>query len=179
MIVLVIGGSGSGKSEYAERLAVHLAGQAPRYYLATMQVWDEECQKRVERHRKQRADRGFATVECPMCLAELSPAVLDKSGTILLEDLGNLAANELYAPGADLESAQRAVLAGIRHLAACSRHLVLVSNEVGTGGCEYEGETDRYLRLLGLLHQQLAHIADGVCEVTAGLPRYYKGRNPL
>lgn len=179
MIVLVIGGSGSGKSEYAERLAVYLAGQDPRYYLATMQIWDEECRARIKRHRKQRAGRGFDTVECPMRLANLSAAVLDKSGTILLEDLGNLAANELYAPGADLESAQKAVLEGIQHLAACSRHLILVSNEVGTGGCEYEGETDRYLRLLGFLHQQLARMADGVCEVTAGLPRYYKGRNPL
>ena len=41
MLTLVIGGAASGKSTYAEHLAVQSGG--PRYYLATMQVWDAEC----------------------------------------------------------------------------------------------------------------------------------------
>lgn len=178
MTVLVIGGSGSGKSAYAEQLALHLAGQAPRFYLATMQVWDEECQARIRRHRAQRAGRDFVTLERPRDLAALSEKALDKSGTILLEDLGNLAANELYSPGADSRSARQNILAGIRHLALHSRHLVVVSNEVGTGGLDYGGETQRYLRLLGQLHQEIGRQADAVCEVTGGLPLYYKGGEP-
>ena len=45
MLTLVIGGAASGKSAYAEHLAVQSGG--PRYYLATMQVWDAECAARV------------------------------------------------------------------------------------------------------------------------------------
>lgn len=50
MIALVIGGSGSGKSAYAEQMAVKAAGNGSLYYVATMQVYDEEGKKKVERH---------------------------------------------------------------------------------------------------------------------------------
>mgnify|MGYP002240818348 CR=1 FL=1 len=63
MLTLVIGGAASGKSAYAEHLAVQSGG--PRYYLATMQVWDAECAARVAKHRAMRAQKQFATVECP------------------------------------------------------------------------------------------------------------------
>lgn len=179
MQFLIIGGAGSGKSEYAERLALRLADKAPRIYLATMQVWDAECRARVERHRHQRAGRGFATVERPRYLAGIPEQALDSSGTILLEDLGNLAANELYAPGAAAQAAERSILNGVAYLAQKSRHLILVSNEVGTGGTAYSGDTECYLRLLGRLHQQLAKQVDYVCEVIGGIPLYYKGRNPV
>ena len=50
MIALVIGGSGSGKSAYAEQMAVNAAGNGSLYYVATMQVYDEEGKKKVEPH---------------------------------------------------------------------------------------------------------------------------------
>lgn len=179
MFVLVIGGAGSGKSAYAEQLAVALAGNAPKAYLATMQVWDAECRARIVRHRNQRAGKSFRTVECSNNLSGLEAPILDRCGTILLEDLGNLAANELYAPGADLKSVWCSIVHGVEHLMAVSRHLVIVSNEIGIGSADYAEDTVRYLRLLARLHRDLALRADAVCEVTAGLPFYYKGRNPL
>ena len=66
MLTLVLGGAASGKSEYAESLVLRTTG--PRYYLATMQVWDAECAARVEKHRKMRAAKQFETVECPLHL---------------------------------------------------------------------------------------------------------------
>lgn len=179
MLTLVIGGSGSGKSEYAEQLALCLSGEAPRFYLATMQIWDDECRARVERHRQQRAGRGFTTVECPRNLSRVETTALDTCGTILLEDLGNLAANELYAPGGNLHTAATAILTGIEHLRASVRHLIIVSNEVCAGGADYVGDTEQYLCLLGRLHQRIARRADAVCEVVGGLPFYYKGRNSI
>lgn len=176
MLALVIGGAGSGKSAWAEQLTKRLAGQSPRYYLATMQVWDKECEARVLRHRRQRAGGGYQTLEQPRDLAAIAPQDLVAGSTILLEDLGNLTANELYALGADAASAQKAVWEGIRHLTAHCRHLVIVSNEVGTGGSDYAGETDLYLRVLGRLHRKLAREADAVWEVVAGVPVCYKGR---
>ena len=72
MLTLVLGGAASGKSEYAEALVLRCG--LPRYYLATMQVWDAECAARVEKHHKMRAahlaadrDKG-APVQMPLCL---------------------------------------------------------------------------------------------------------------
>ena len=93
MLTLVLGGAASGKSEYAESLVLRCG--LPRYYLATMQVWDAECIARVEKHRKMRAAKQFETLECPL---HLETVHLPRRGTALLEDLGNLTANELYDP---------------------------------------------------------------------------------
>ena len=68
MIVLVTGGSGCGKSTWAEKLIASAPG-GNRFYIATMQARDGESVRRVERHRAQRAGLGFATVECGKDLA--------------------------------------------------------------------------------------------------------------
>ena len=169
MLTLVLGGAASGKSEYAERLLAQ--GALPRWYIATMQVWDEECAARVRRHRAQRAGKGFATLECPRNLAAL---VLPRRGDALLEDLGNLAANELYGPGGGDEAAVRAVLEGVARLDAQCGRLAVVSNEVFSGGAEYEGDTLRYLRVLARCNNALAARAGAVCRVVCGIPVYYK-----
>ena len=106
MLTLVLGGAASGKSGYAESLVLKTA--LPRYYIATMQVWDAECAARVEKHRRMRAAKQFETVECPLHLENIR---LPARGTALLEDLGNLTANELYDPagaGENADPAERA-----------------------------------------------------------------------
>lgn len=70
MFLVVTGGSGSGKSEYAERRVLEL-GPGHRIYVATMQCFDEESQKRVQRHRRMRAGKGFVTLERPLDLKGL------------------------------------------------------------------------------------------------------------
>ena len=170
---LVVGGAASGKSAYAEHLAVQSGG--PRYYLATMQVWDAECAARVAKHRAMRAQKQFATVECPQNLHFVR---LPQQGTALLEDLGNLAANELYRPdGSCLPPKQAAekMLAGIEAIAAQCNHLIIVSNEVFSGGADYAGETDLYLQALAMVNNAVAAKANAVCRVVCGLPVYYKG----
>ena len=71
MLTLVLGGSASGKSEYAEQLVLE-AGAGPRFYIATMEPYDEECLRRISRHRAMRASKGFETLECPRGLAGLA-----------------------------------------------------------------------------------------------------------
>ena len=176
MLTLVIGGAASGKSAYAEHLAVQSGG--PRYYLATMQVWDAECAARVAKHRAMRAQKQFATVECPQ---NLHLVRLPQQGTALLEDLGNLAANELYRPdGSCLPPKQAAekMLAGIEAIAAQCNHLIIVSNEVFSGGADYAGETDLYLQALAMVNNAVAAKADAVCRVVCGLPTVLKGELP-
>ena len=174
MLTLVIGGAASGKSAYAEHLAVQSGG--PRYYLATMQVWDAECAARVAKHRAMRAQKQFATVECPQ---NLHLVRLPQQGTALLEDLGNLTANELYDPAGAGEAAASAILDGLDRLAAQCEHLVVVSNEVFSGGANYAGDTDQYLLALAQVNNAFAARADNVCRVVCGLPVYYKGGEKL
>ena len=173
MLTLVLGGAASGKSEYAESLVLKTA--LPRYYLATMQVWDAECAARVEKHRKMRAAKQFETVECPL---HLDAVRLPARGTALLEDLGNLAANELYDPAGAGANAAEAILRGLDSLAAQCEHLIVVSNEVFNGGADYAGDTDQYLLALARVNNALAARADNVCRVVCGIPFYYKGGTP-
>ena len=74
MLILVTGGSGSGKSEYAENTAVALAEKEglPLYYVATMKPYGEEGRRRVARHRRLRAGKGFETIECFANLKSIS-----------------------------------------------------------------------------------------------------------
>lgn len=170
MLTLVVGGAASGKSAYAERLVLQTA--LPRYYLATMQVWDAECAARVEKHRRMRAEKQFETLECPLHLGVVR---LPARGTALLEDLGNLTANELYDPAGAGEAAVSAILDGLDKLAAQCEHLVVVSNEVFSGGANYAGDTDRYLKALAQVNNALAARADAVVRVVCGIPVYHKG----
>ena len=170
MLTLVLGGAASGKSAYAESLC--LRSPLPRTYLATMQVWDAECAARVAKHRAMRAEKQFDTVECPL---HLDRVTLPRRGTVLLEDLGNLTANELYDPDGAGKGAAAAILRGIETLAAQCDTLVIVSNEVFSGGADYAGDTARYLRALAAVNNAVAARADAVVRVVCGLPVYYKG----
>ena len=61
MLILLTGGSACGKSSYGEKLAV--LGPKPLYYIAAMQPYDDECLKKIARHRELRKDKGFLTIE--------------------------------------------------------------------------------------------------------------------
>lgn len=170
MLTLVIGGSASGKSEYAEAHVCTLPGS--RIYLATMEPWDRECRARIARHQESRAHRHFATIERYRDMEHLT---LPPDSNVLLECLSNLLANERY--GTPSRPADQ-VLAGLTHLARQCSHLTVVTNEVFSGGTDYEGDTLAYLRQLAWLNRQLAQQADLVVEVVCGLPNVLKGARP-
>ena len=168
MFTLVVGGAASGKSEYAESLVLQ---DLPRYYIATMQPFDGECRARIAKHRRMRAEKQFVTIER---YTGLSGLVLPERWDVLLECLGNLAANELYGPGGD--QAYEAIVQGVETLLSQCRDLVVVSNEVCAGGGGYGEETEAYRRLLAGVNRALADRADRVYEVVCGLPCCYKDR---
>lgn len=104
MMILIIGGSGSGKSSYAESLAASLAEkeniqteEIKKYYLATMKVFGEEERRKVERHKKLRHGKGFITIEQPTDIHKALEKVETRAGIALLECISNLTANEMFA----------------------------------------------------------------------------------
>ena len=190
MITLVTGGSGSGKSAYAEDVAVSAEG-TEKYYIATMQIYDAEGEKKVERHRKLRAGKGFTTVESPWNVGQVvfptfteaktvcidcgeSEHIQKKPGqrTALLECMSNLVANEMFSTdGMRTEDAVvTKVVQDMELLAAKLDHLVIVTNNVFEDGISYDAGTMAYLRALGRINAALAKRADRVVEVVVGIP---------
>lgn len=183
MFLLVTGGSGSGKSEYAENRVLKFDDEK-RYYIATMMCFDEESRKRVERHRKMRAGKGFETVERYLNLKELEFSCEtgkkcneEKKGsrsTVLLECMSNLAANEMFDPMGSHENAAAEIKTGIDRLLGKCDNLVVVTNEIFSDGIEYDSETCEYLRILGEVNCYMAKLADEVVEVVYGIPLHCK-----
>ena len=169
MIVLVTGGSGCGKSTWAEKLVASLPWEK-RVYIATMQVYDDESVRRVARHRAQRADKGFVTIECEK---DLSSAQIEEGSIVLLEDLVNLMANEMF-DGGDVKR----IVPALKELSQKCRHLVMVTNDVFSDGIDYAESTQEYLRQLAEINCQAAELADTVVEVVYSIPVCVKGELP-
>lgn len=147
-------------------------------YLATMRNDGPEARRRIERHRKQRAHRGFFTIECPDALPSALCLGAARQQVILLDDLGNLVANALFAadgsmrdPDLVLDELVRQVTALFEHGA----HVVVVGNEVGCEGRPPFAGTRTWVRLMGSLCCRIAAQADVVAEVVAGIPLVVKG----
>ena len=183
MIHLVTGGSGSGKSEYAESLILSF-GSGQRFYAASMEAGDsQEGKRRIARHRRLRAGKGFVTLEQPRNLGQLR---LPDGGRkhVLLECVTTLAANEMFggpeAGGvekgpADQERLCRKLLSDIKALAEQADNLVIVTGQLGEDGLLYDTGTMDYIALMGRLNQELAAWADRVTEVVFGIPVILKG----
>lgn len=97
MMYLIIGGSGSGKSAYAEELLFSLPDAGKKYYIATMQVCDEESRRRVQKHRKQREGKKFYTIEQPVHVSGALTQMDAGKKSAMLECVSNLVANEMFA----------------------------------------------------------------------------------
>lgn len=166
MVVLVIGGSGSGKSEYAEQRCMQFDTKR-KLYIATMEPYGEEGQMRVLRHRRLRAGKGFETLEC---YTHLEDAEIPEGGTVLLECMSNLAANEMFSPAGRRDDPARAILQGVDRLLLRAENAVLVTNEVFSDGITYAPETEQYRHVLARINRELARRSDEVVEVVHGLP---------
>lgn len=173
MLALVTGGSGSGKSAWAEGLACSLCPRQ-KYYLATMRSNGPEAARRIARHRAMRAGKGFQTLECSGGLEGLS---LPPGATVLLEDLSNLCANLLFSPAPPADCAGT-LWRSLSVLAENCGHLIVVSNEVCSDGISYDPGTEAFLSLLGDLDRRLARRSDLTVEVVCGLPLVLKGELP-
>lgn len=164
MIALVTGGSGCGKSTWAEKYIQKLGGR--KFYIATMQVVDEECHARVARHQRQREGLGFETLELS---TDIGSAGVAPGCAALVECLPTLLANEMF--GGDPER----VLPGLLKLMDNCGHLVVVTNDVFSDGLTYDPETAAYQKTLAGINRAVADRADLVVEVVFSIPVVLKG----
>ncbi len=169
MLAFVIGGAACGKSGFAEALVCSLKGE--RIYLATMAATDAESLERIERHRRLREGKNFQTLEIAM---DLASAELPTGANVLLEDLSNLLANEMFSAGGGGEAVRR----GIAKLVRSCENLTVVSNDIFQDTAPAEPETAAYMKELAALNRELAAEADLAVEVVCGLPNVLKGELP-
>ena len=179
MMTLIIGGSGSGKSAYAENYMNSISEDRKKYYIATMQIYDEEGKRKVERHRMLRGGKGFSTIEQPVDIGKAAEKMEAEDRTALLECVSNLTANEMFSgevPGTE-EAITKKIVGGIAVLNRELTHLVIVSNNVFEDGNVYDKTTMAYIRAMGRINQKLAEMADEVVEVVVGIPIVIKNKN--
>lgn len=179
MMVLATGGASSGKSAWAESVALALPGS--HVYVATMQPFGEEAAVRIARHRALRAGKGFMTIERERDFASLGLPVEARGGTVLLEDLGNLVANELFVDGREVPAAEAAqrIDEGLAALEAQCANMIVVTNEIGSDGASFADGTATYQRVLGEAACALAARYDVVVECIFGIPQVLKGADVL
>ena len=173
MTYFLSGGSKSGKSMLAQRIAKSLPG--PHYYLATLRPTDAEDRAIVARHLKERDGWGFATIECESgILSALEKA--PENGTFLLDSVTALLANEMFRPDGSVDEAAGARLADdLVRFSQLAENVIFVADFVFSDGRDYGALTERYRKALGLVGVRLAEACGNVAELSASVPIWYKG----
>jgi len=169
--LLVLGGTRSGKSAYAERRIAETGLRA--VYIATGQPGDAEMAARIAAHRARRGP-SWTTIEEQLELGSRLVAEAGAGRAVLVDCLTLWLAN--------LMAAERDVAAETRRLATAIRKasgpVVLVSNEVGGGVVPDNALARRFADAQGVLNQQVAAAVDEVVLVAAGLPLVLKSAEP-
>lgn len=175
MLTLILGGAGSGKSEYGENFAGKAAEKgAAKIYLATMEAYDLESRQRIQKHRLQREGKGFTTIEMPR---NLQSECIPEGSVVLLECLSNLVANEMFQ-GNEIIPEEEIVLQiweELKSLEKRAERVIIISNQIFSDGIDYDTGTKAYQKALGELHQKISQCAEQVIEIVCGIPIFLKG----
>jgi adenosylcobinamide kinase/adenosylcobinamide-phosphate guanylyltransferase len=181
MVILILGGARSGKSEYAQRLAEEMGRSV--LYVATATAGDEEMAERIARHRAARPAH-WRTLEAPTDVGEALKAAIADARVVLMDCLTLLVSNllmELGETAGEEALAKQAVRELEEVLRVCEAHgatLIVVSNEVGMGLVPPYPMGRVYRDALGRVNQWLADRADRVILMVAGIPLELKGSMP-
>ena len=162
-IILITGGSRSGKSSYAEKLALELS-DAP-VYLATARIWDEEFRERVRRHQARRGPQWTNIEE------EKQLSRHDLAGRIVLVDCLTLWATNFYFDlGSDVDHTLDELKAEFDRFTAQDATFIMVTNEIGMGGVSDNEIQRKFTDLQGWMNQYAAAQADEVILMVSGIP---------
>ncbi|MBO4525908.1 MAG: bifunctional adenosylcobinamide kinase/adenosylcobinamide-phosphate guanylyltransferase [Bacteroidales bacterium] len=167
-VVLITGGSRSGKSSYAEKLALELSENP--VYLATARIWDEEFQERVRRHQARRGPQ-WTNLEEEKYLSRHSLA-----GRVIVVDCLTLwCTNFFFDLESDVDRALEAAKAEFDRFTAQDATFLFVTNEIGMGGTSDNEIQRKFTDLQGWMNQYAAARADEVILMVSGIPVKIKG----
>jgi len=170
LVTLVVGGSRSGKSHYAQAVAERLCPRPA--YLATSEILDPEMVERVRLHRSHRGPQ-WTTIEEPLEIAALLLGPRNGVDGYLVDCMTLWLSNVMLKEGlAGLPARKAALLDSLRQV---SCPVVLVTNEVGMGIVPDNPLARDFRDQAGWLNQDLAVVAGRVVFVAVGIPLTLKG----
>ena len=175
--ILIIGGARSGKSRFAQELALK-SGESV-LFVATATAGDEEMQHRIEGHQKTRP-AAWPTLEVTTHIVSQIEQKIGKAQMVIIDCIP-LLVNNIFSQYIDQNSEQidvplieKKVTSEISELVECINHIdasfIIVTNEVGTGLVPANRVGRLYRDLLGKANQLLAQRVDEVYLLVAGLP---------
>lgn len=162
-ITLIIGGARSGKSRFAEKLALKWSKNP--VYVATSRIWDDDHRARIERHR---LDRGpmWQTIEEEKNLSQMRV-----TGRVVVIDCVTLWLTNFFI---DEKQDHEAALAAIRRefdrTVELTNHFIFVTNEIGQGVHAHTESGRKFTDVQGFINQHIAARSNRVVLMVAGIP---------
>ena len=166
-IVLITGGARSGKSRYAEELALSLSKNP--VYVATAHVWDEEFRERVKKHQERRGPE-WTNIEEEMLLSRH-----DLTGRVAVIDCITLWCTNYFFQMQEVDTALEALKAEFDKFTARDATYIFVTNEIGMGGVSDNAVQRKFTDLQGWMNQYVASKADEVILMVSGIAVKVKG----
>lgn len=166
-IILITGGARSGKSTYAEKLALSLSDTP--VYMATARIWDEEFSQRVAAHRQRRGPE-WTNIEEDKCLSR--HILTDK--VVLIDCVTLWCTNFFFDLNADTQAALDALKKEFDQLTRQNATFIFVTNEIGMGEVSQNKIQRKFTDLQGWTNQYIAARADKVICMISGIPLQIK-----
>lgn len=167
-IILVTGGQRSGKSSYAQRVA--LQWSANPVYLATSRVWDEEYRERIRRHQRDRGPQWTNIEE------EKQLSLHQLEGRVIVVDCLTLwSTNFFFDNDGQTNLSLTQLKEEFDRFTAQEAVFIFVTNEIGMGGVSENDVQRHFTDLLGWMNQYVAERADEVVWMVSGIPVKIKG----
>lgn len=166
-IILITGGARSGKSQYAEQLALQLSPNP--VYVATAHVWDDEFRQRVKKHQERRGPE-WTNIEEEKLLSRH-----DLSGRVAVIDCITLWCTNFFFELQDVSAALDALKAEFDRFTAPDATYIFVTNEIGMGGVSDNAVQRKFTDLQGWMNQYVAAQADEVVLMVSGIAIKVKG----
>ena len=164
---MITGGARSGKSRYAEELALSLSKNP--VYLATAHVWDEEFRERVKKHQERRG-LEWTNIEEEKLLSRH-----DLTGRVAVIDCITLWCTNYFFDLQDVDAALEVLKAEFDKFTAHDATYIFVTNEIGMGGVSENAVQRKFTDLQGWTNQYVASKADEVILMVSGIPVKVKG----
>lgn len=161
-VILITGGQRSGKSTYAEKLALELSPTP--IYIATAKVWDEEFRQRVIRHQERRGPE-WTNIEEEKYLSRH-----DVSGRVVLIDCLTLWSTNFFVEENDVNQCLKLITDEFDRFTSQDATFIFVTNEIGLGGTSANDIQRHFTDLLGWVNQHVAAVADQVVLMVSGIP---------
>ena len=161
-IILITGGARSGKSRYAEELALSLSPNP--VYVATAHVWDDEFRERVKKHQERRGPE-WTNIEEEKLLSRH-----DLTGRVAVIDCITLWCTNYFFELQEVDKALDALKAEFDEFTAKDATYIFVTNEIGMGGVSENAVQRKFTDLQGWMNQYVASKANEVILMVSGLP---------